>query len=390
MKIYAGYPSHSDYETITITTNIKEVKNFSTKESKEASLYSFIYWNDESVDIASYSSLENLINEVSVGYHGFVAAGDIDEKEYNYETEKFTQEGLKQAWRLLKKYTNDSEPDGDSSAGSLILKNTTIIAGNSDYYDAGEGITVKNETITENKEKQLTIELLTEKLQRISGKKVVLSEAKVGSKDWERMLDIVLKGGDGKGVASTITNKDKAISRFVAGLKLKGEDINISQSGLYYNGSFSEFGDKALKLGATPQEIQTTFDTTTVPSQFAQKQNDLSKSDKGLRGSYTGPLANLLLKMGLDYKFSKGGNAITRMGKDAMSRNGRKWTIGYKVEIIVKGKPYILTFDAVTDEGDGPTSYVIDDSTPKFVDASWKYLGQREFLLRIKEGLEKI
>jgi len=244
--------------------------------------------------------------------------------------------------------------------------------------------------MTKNKEKQLTIELLTEKLQRISGKKVVLTEAKVGSKDWERMLDIVLKGGDGKGVASTITNKDKAIARFVAGLKLKGEDINISQSGRYYNGSFSEFGDKALKLGATPQEIQDTFDNAIVPSQYVQKQNDLSKSDKGLRGSYTGPLSNLLLKMGLDYKFSKGGNAITRMGKDAMSRSGIKWTIGYQVEIIVKGKPYVLTFDAVTDEGGGPTSYVIDDSTPKFVDASWKYLGQREFLLRVKESLEKI
>src|ERR1035437_43879 len=176
MKIFAGFPSHGDYKTITITTNPKEVRRFEYKEEVEVSPYLFINWDDEEVEVVPYSSLETLINEISMGFYDFVGSEEIDEKEYDYEIEKLTKEGLKQAWALLKKYTNDSEPDGDSSAGCLILKNTTIIAGNSDYYNAGEGITVKNEIVTENKEKQLTIELLTEKLQRISGKKIMLEK----------------------------------------------------------------------------------------------------------------------------------------------------------------------------------------------------------------------
>lgn len=41
-----------------------------------------------------------------------------------------------------------------------------------------------------------------------------------------------------------------------------------------------------------------------------------------------------------------------------MARNGRKWTIGYKAEINLGNKTVQLDFDAITDEGGGPTSYI--------------------------------
>lgn len=238
------------------------------------------------------------------------------------------------------------------------------------------------------REKQLVILLLKERLQRSTGKQVILQEARVDNKDWERMLELVLKRNDGKGVAATITNKDKAIARYVAGLKLNGDSINISQSGNYYYGDFSAFAERARELGATAEEIQTVFDQTTVPPQYADKLKNLSS--KGL-SSYAGPISKLILDMGLDIKFTKsGGNALTMTGKDAMSRNGRNWTMGYVAEVTLQNGTVIpFSFDAVTDEGGTrPTLYITD----RLGNISGSYdqpVGIREYLTRVKAALEK-
>ena len=55
--------------------------------------------------------------------------------------------------------------------------------------------------------------------------------------------------------------------------------------------------------------------------------------------------------------------ALTWEGREAMERNGRKWTIGYKSVISGDGIELPFEFDAITDEGGGPTYYVIDQHT---------------------------
>lgn len=84
----------------------------------------------------------------------------------------------------------------------------------------------------------------------------------IPDKDWMRMSDLVLSGKDGEGIARTIKDKKKAIGRFIAGLKLSGDTIDVSSYGSrqQYNYNFREFGNRALELGATTEEIQSIFD----------------------------------------------------------------------------------------------------------------------------------
>jgi hypothetical protein len=92
----------------------------------------------------------------------------------------------------------------------------------------------------------------------------------ISPKDWERMLDLVMKGNDGDTVAKLIKDKNKAIARFVAGLKLANSSLKYNDSWKSYSGSFSSLGDKALELGATPEEIQNLYDIL-IHQLFIQK-----------------------------------------------------------------------------------------------------------------------
>lgn len=68
----------------------------------------------------------------------------------------------------------------------------------------------------------------------------------VNEKDWMRMSDLVSAGKDGTDVANKITDKNKAISRFVAGVKLSGgNNLDYNNSWERYQGSYSDFGNRA-------------------------------------------------------------------------------------------------------------------------------------------------
>jgi hypothetical protein len=206
-----------------------------------------------------------------------------------------------------------------------------------------------------------------------------LNEA-IASKDWDRMLDLVMKGDDGETAAKLIKDKNKAIARFITGLKLSNTQLKISDSGKYYSGSYSALGNKALELGATPEEIKTMYDATEVPVSYVEKMAKLG--GKKLNNRFVGAISKAIIDLGLDITYlPHNGYAITHEGKDAMSRNGRKWTIGYKTEIDLGDKKVKLTFDAITDEGDGPTYYVVDRSSDAmFNSLSMDKLGKNDFI----------
>ena len=214
-----------------------------------------------------------------------------------------------------------------------------------------------------------------------------LNEA-ISPKDWDRMLDLVLKGDEGETAAKLIGDKNKAISRFVCGLKLANCPPDYNEGWKEYRGSFSALGDKALTLGATPKEIQNIYDSTEVPQNIIEKQTQ--RAGKKLRNRFVGSISKAVLDAGLDITYlPHNGYAITMEGKDAMSRNGRKWTIGYKAEIDLGDKKVPLIFDAITDEGDGPTYYVIDHSSDPMFRAGWGRIGKNEFIAGIRSALEK-
>lgn len=221
---------------------------------------------------------------------------------------------------------------------------------------------------------------------------LILKDAKasISTKDWERMLNLSVMGKDGKGVAKTLKNKDKAIARYIAGLKLEGDELDFNSSWNEYSGAFSDFGNKALELGATQEEIKKLFDaTTTIPTKITNKLSEFKSKDKKLNNRFVGPISKLILDSGFKIRFlPTNGYAITWEGKDAMARNGRKWTIGYKAEIDFGSKKVQLEFDAITDEGDGPTSYVIANGSDILGNNSG-VMGQRKFLTELKEVIKK-
>jgi hypothetical protein len=214
----------------------------------------------------------------------------------------------------------------------------------------------------------------------------------ITEKDWSRMSDLVLSGKDGSGVASTIKDKNKAIARYVAGLKLSNDTIQAFTGGrVHFFGYFSAFGNRALELGATLDEIKNTYCETSIPGVFLQKME--SRAGKKLRNRFVGDLSKKILDAGMDINFlPHNGNAITGMGRDAMARNGRKWTIGYKAEVTKGAQKFKLTFDAITDEGNGPTSYVIvlNESDAIFKSIPyWHDLGKLAFFNQVMECLNK-
>ena len=98
-----------------------------------------------------------------------------------------------------------------------------------------------------------------------------LNEAAVVPMDWFRMSNLVSKSDDGSTVAKTITNKNKAISRFVAGLKLSNSPLEYNDAKKEYTGVFSALGNLAIKLGATKDEISVLYNKTEVPKMYTDK-----------------------------------------------------------------------------------------------------------------------
>ena len=216
-----------------------------------------------------------------------------------------------------------------------------------------------------------------------------LNEASIATKDWDRMLSLVMKNDDGETAAKLIKKKDKAIARFVSGLKLSNSPLSYDDKWERYTRAFSPLGDRALELGATPEEIQELFDKTVVPVSHTEKMTKLG--GKKLDNRFVQDISKVFLTAGNDIEYlPHNGNAITSNGRDAMQRNGRKWTIGYKSEVTIAGNKFTFNFDAITDEGGGATYYVIGDMTDKiFQELEWKTWGKLKFISGLKEIIKE-
>jgi len=184
-----------------------------------------------------------------------------------------------------------------------------------------------------------------------------LNEVKKGlsitPKDWDRMIDLAAENKDGDSIAAKIKDKNKAIARYVAGSLIKYGDAKTVLSKRFT--AFDEFKKKAIELGATEDEIKKLLTTTKIPSDKLKKYEELKSS--GLDYETLRSLSRALLKEGYKISNIKSSNAITQEGKDAMVKNGRIWSIGYTMTIKKDKKEINFVFDALTNEGGGPSKY---------------------------------
>jgi len=198
-------------------------------------------------------------------------------------------------------------------------------------------------------------------------------DGEIKVKDWDRMLDLILTGKDGSGIARSIKDKNKAIARYVAGKKISPRD------------RFNSFYDKAIDLGATKAEIDLVIANTVIPDNIAEKYQKLKA--KKLSSRDLSSVTKEVFKAGFDINYLDNGenNAFTNEGRDAMRRNGRKWTMGYKTEIITSDKTVDFTLDVITDEGGGTSYFSIFSFDGNVVQS--RIMGKKEMLLWLKNKL---
>jgi hypothetical protein len=214
---------------------------------------------------------------------------------------------------------------------------------------------------------------------------------KIASKDWDRMLDLILTDKDGESVANSIKDKNKAIARFICGLKLNGDIIEFNERWHEFRGDFSCFANKAILLGASTTEIQEAFDATVIPQSILDRRS--LYNGKKMNSWVVSYISKAIIDAGFDINYlNDGGNAITPEGKWAMERNGRKWTIGYRTEVIANGITYDLIFDAITCEGGGPSSYVMSTRSNNIfgTDLTHDSIGKVKFTQRIIQALKQV
>lgn len=96
----------------------------------------------------------------------------------------------------------------------------------------------------------------------------------IEDKDWNRMYDLIVDGKDGAGVARSIKQKWKAVARYVAAMRLLSMSPTNTFVNDHFEGHFNDFGNKALELGATFEDIYDTYSTCPVPTDLIEKIKD--------------------------------------------------------------------------------------------------------------------
>ena len=101
-------------------------------------MYQMIYWNDEGPDYTNFDSKEEYIKDTIAGYwdiehfeRKFGLKDELDAAGDNWESvfHKHIEDNLDMYYEELNKLINDSEADGDSANGVVLLQNGKVVAG---------------------------------------------------------------------------------------------------------------------------------------------------------------------------------------------------------------------------------------------------------------------
>jgi nitrogen regulatory protein PII-like uncharacterized protein len=189
--------------------------------------------------------------------------------------------------------------------------------------------------------------------------KKISDAAALTNKDWERMQDLIDQGKDGADVAKKITSKDKAIARFVAGLKLEGKEPQYSSASSVGSVPFKAFGNRALELGATTEEINAVYESAVIPEDW-RASHKTKKSYTGYTASFDKMMDQLADKYGFEWskkETREAQGAWSPTTREQYSRNGRVWPLNYEVTMTKDGNTEKIVCILVTNEGGGMYGY---------------------------------
>jgi len=137
--------SHDDYYELYIGNRAEhdaspEEDQFSDEYmiNLKPAMYQMIYWNDEGPDYIAYDSKEEYIKGAIGGFWGedqfiekFGIEAELDAAGDNWESvfHKHIEDNPDMYYEELNKLINNSEPDGDSASGVVLLQNGKVVAG---------------------------------------------------------------------------------------------------------------------------------------------------------------------------------------------------------------------------------------------------------------------
>ena len=137
--------SHDDYYELYIGNRAEhdashEEDQFSDEYmiNLKPAMYQMIYWNDEGPDYNAYDSKEEYIKDTIGGFWGedhfiekFGIEAELDAAGDNWVSvfHKHIEDNPDMYYEELNKLINNSEPDGDSSSGVVLLQNGKVVAG---------------------------------------------------------------------------------------------------------------------------------------------------------------------------------------------------------------------------------------------------------------------
>ena len=183
----------------------------------------------------------------------------------------------------------------------------------------------------------------------------------VEEKDWKRMYDLIVDGKDGASVARSIKQKDKAIARYVAGLKL----LSLNPDDMYhrgvFTGFFSDFGNKAIELGADLTDIRYVYDNCPNPEELINKiKGYLNDTDQ--RARIPDNFFKELRNYKVDVLTEELNRLPTQAAYDATANKKNKEIIPFKITFYVnKPQECYLDLDIIVDLNGGSNSYILKE-----------------------------
>ena len=137
--------SHDDYKELYIGNRAEhdashEEEQFSDEYiiDLKPGMYHMIFWNDEGPDYNVYNSKEEYIKDAIGGFWGedhfiekFGIEAELDAAGDNWESvfHKHIEDNLDMYYEELNRLINNSEADGDSANGVVLLQNGKVVAG---------------------------------------------------------------------------------------------------------------------------------------------------------------------------------------------------------------------------------------------------------------------
>ena len=137
--------SHDDYHELYIGNRAEhdassEEEQFSDEYmiDLKPGMYHMIFWNDEGPDYNVYDSKEEYVKDAIGDFWGedhfeskFGLTDELDAAGDNWESvfHKHIEDNIDMYYEELNKLTNNSEADGDSAKGVVLLQNGKVVAG---------------------------------------------------------------------------------------------------------------------------------------------------------------------------------------------------------------------------------------------------------------------